>query len=673
MLPGIVAVWLLAGCSQFSLAAPPAMRPYAVLHPLGASDVRWTSGFWSERFETCRSGSIPVLNRIMEGTERSQFLHNFVIAAGDAEGKHRGADWNDGDTYKWLETLAATYGQTRDPGLLVTLDRAIAVIAGAQRADGYLHTPVLIKARLDASSSDAAPFHNPQQFEMYNFGHLCTAGCMHFQATGQRTLLDVAIRAADFLDRSFSKPDVALARHAICPSHYMGLIDLYRVTGDRRYLRLVERWLEMRDLVAASGGGDDNQDRLPFREQREAVGHAVRGNYLYAGVTDLYLETGDKSLLPPLEQIWENLTQKKLYVTGGCGALFDGASPEGSSRQAQITRVHQAYGRNYQLPNSTAHNETCAAIGNVLWNWRMLLATGESRFGDVLETSLSNACLAGVSLDGKRYFYTNTLRQLDDMPVELRWSRQRQEYISCFCCPPNLTRLIAEANTYAYTRGDRSLWVNLFGSSEVRTEIAAGQIVGLEQETSYPWDGRVTLRVTEACDAEWTLALRIPAWATEATVSVNAVGTAAPVAGEFFKVHRKWAKGDVVVLELPMKTRVLESNPLVEETRNQVAVQRGPLVYCLESADLPDGVSLQNVSMRRSSEWTPRAGNELLAGVTVLEGTAEVRDAARWEGRLYREVRAGESRSVGVRLVPYFAWGNRGGSEMTVWIPLSTE
>ncbi len=233
------------------------------------------------------------MTKLMQGRERSHFIENFRIAAGLAEGKHRGPAWNDGDTYKWLEALVATFGQTRDPALLSTIDQAIEIIARAQREDGYLHTPVLIAARLHPGSTaaDARPFGDPANFEMYNFGHLMTAACLHFEVTGQRTFLDVAIKATDYLDREFSRPDRELARHAICPAHYMGIIDIYRVTGEARYLKLAERFLAMRDMVK---GGDDNQDRIPFRQQREAVGHAVRANYLFAGAADLLIENHDQ-------------------------------------------------------------------------------------------------------------------------------------------------------------------------------------------------------------------------------------------------------------------------------------------------------------------------------------------------------------------------------------------
>jgi len=430
--------------------------PAWAVEPVGPGDVRWTAGFWAERFAVCRDATVPAMGRLMAGTERSQFLHNFRVAAGLADGTHRGPSWNDGDFYKWLEAAAAVYSVTKDRDLDRQMHEAIAVLAKAQRADGYLHTPVLIRQR----NGDAAakPFEDRLAFEMYNLGHLFTAGCVHHRATGKRSLLDLATKAADFLIEAFRDPPAELTRHAVCPAHYMGLVELSRTTGEKKYLALAVRLLDLRDK--AVGGGDDNQDRVPFRKQTEAVGHAVRANYLYAGAADVVAETGDRTLLDPLEKIWSNVVGRKLYVTGACGALYDGASPDGSRDQKQITRTHQAYGRDYQLPNSAAHNETCAAIGNVLWNERMLRITGEAKYADVLERSLYNAVLAGVSLDGRRFFYTNTLRQLDDGP-ELRWSRRREEWISCYCCPPNVARMIAQAHTLSYGRSDGALWVHL--------------------------------------------------------------------------------------------------------------------------------------------------------------------------------------------------------------------
>ena len=282
-------------------------------------------------------------------------------------------------------------------------------------------------------------------------GHLITAGCLHYRLTGREEFLSIARKTADYLCETFRNPTPELARNSVCPSHYMAMVDIYRTTGEPRYLELAKKFLDMRNMVA--DGDDDNQDRIPFLQQREAIGHAVRANYLYAGAADLYAETGDRGLLESAEpRFGRTRSEKKVYITGGCGALYDGASPDGSSDQSSIARVHQAYGRNYQLPNITAHNETCAAIGSVLWSWRMFQGTGEARYVDVLETALYNAVLSGVSLDGTNYFYINPLRQVEPLPTKLRWPRQRVPFISSYCCPPNVLRTIAEVGGYAYSR-----------------------------------------------------------------------------------------------------------------------------------------------------------------------------------------------------------------------------
>jgi DUF1680 family protein len=370
-------------------------------------------------------------------------------------------------------------------------------------------------------------------------------------------------------------------------------------------------------------------------------------------------------------KIWEDVVYRKMYVTGACGALYDGASPDGAKDQKQIGRTHQAYGRDYQLPNSTAHNETCAAVGNILWNWRMLQVTGEARFADVLELVLYNGALAGISLDGKRFFYTNTLRQLDRMPVELRWPRARQPFISCFCCPPNLVRTIAEAGGYAYGKSDRGVWVHLYGGSVLDTELARGARLRLRQETDYPWDGRVKITVDAAPAGECSLMLRIPGWAKGAGLTVDGTPERGPlVPGRYFEVRRVWSPGSVVEVRLPLRPRLLQAHPLVEEVRNQVAVQRGPVVYCLESVDLPRDVKVSDVVIPRNIGLKPHFDGKLLGGVTVLEGEAQAVAEARWSGELYRELSPTEPKAVGVKLIPYYTWGNRGPSEMTVWMPL---
>jgi DUF1680 family protein len=645
--------------------------PHAKLHSVPLADVRWTGGFWGEQFERCHQVMIPNMWRLLEDPTISHAYTNFRIAAGYEEGNHRGPQWNDGDFYKWLEGVAAVYAVTKDPELDALMDRLITLFGEVQRADGYIHTPVIIKQR--QGLAEAERFQERLDFETYNLGHLMTTACVHYRATGKSTLLDLACKAADYLYRFYIESSPELARNAICPSHYMGVIELYRTTGDPRYLELGRNLVEIRDLV--TNGGDDNQDRVPFREQDRAVGHAVRANYLYAGVADIVAETGDESLMAVLESLWQSVVTQKMHITGGCGALYDGASPDGSPAQHTITRVHQAYGRAYQLPNSTAHNETCANIANAMWNWRMLLLTGEARFADVMELVFYNSALAGISLDGKKFFYTNTLRQVDDLPYKLRWSRTRSEYISCFCCPPNLVRMIAEVNGYAYSLSTDALWVHLYGSSVLETTTASGDTLQVTQESSYPWDGSIRLTIDRPTSSVRVLMVRIPGWAKSATVTVNDEPIAEkPVPGTYCRIERAWGAGDVVAIELPMPVRLLQSHPLVEETRNQVAVMRGPVVYCLESPDLPAGVRPIDVALARNSHFTVETGSvpgEPLTGIPALMGTGVSRVAGpSWTGQLYQEVTPPVTRECPIKLIPYYAWDNRGKSEMTVWLDL---
>jgi DUF1680 family protein len=661
--------------SIFVLALAPLLSLASGLQPLDSNEIRWTHGFWADRFETCRTETIPALWRIMEGTNYTHFFQNLRIAAGLTEGRHRGAPFNDGDFYKWLEAASATLTATNDPNLAHVIDQCIDVIAKAQRSDGYIHTPTLMANRKDdipVGTSNPSPFQNPLDFEMYNMGHLMTAACVHYHVTGQTNFLAVARKAGDFLYETFRNPTPDLARNAICPSHYMGIIDLYRATRDPRYLDLAKKLFAMRDLI--SGGTDDNQDRIPFTQQTNAMGHAVRANYLYAGAADLFLETGGPALWSTLESIWTNVVQEKMYITGGCGALYDGASPDGSHNQKSITRVHQAYGRNYQLPNLTAHSETCANVGNVLWNWRMFLATGEARFTDILELALYNTVLSGVSLDGTNFFYTNPMRSLDPPPVELRWKSNRAPFLSSFCCPPNLARTIAESSGYAWAKSADGLWLNLYGSSTLKTKLSDGSTVQLTQETDYPWNGRVQIRIDECNEIPFALHLRIPSWAKDATVRLNGIPAALhPTTGSYCKLRRSWRSGDIIDLDLPMSPRLIEANPFVEETFNQVAIQRGPLIYCLESSDIPSKTqtSIRDIFIPSNIDLVARFDRNLLNGIVLLEGKALSRPAANWNSQLYRELQPAPLQPINLRFIPYFAWANRGSSEMTVWLPLS--
>jgi DUF1680 family protein len=623
-----------------------------------------------DRFNLCRRQMIPGMWRLMAGTNYSQYLENFRIAAGLSEGRYRGAPFNDGDFYKWLEAASAMRAATGDPELEQILEEAIGIIGQAQREDGYLHTHVLARHRM--GNTQIQPFQDRFNFEMYNMGHLMTAAAVHHRATGRTNLLAVARRAADFLDRTFRDAPPDAARSSVCPSHFMGLVELHRTTRDRGHLETALKLLELRDQI--SDGGDDNQDRIPFRQQTNAVGHAVRANYLYAGATDLFMESGDPTLWTALERIWTNVVHQKMHVTGGCGALYDGASPDGSRNQGIITRTHQAYGRNYQLPNLTAHNETCANIGSLLWNWRMFLATGEARFLDVAELALYNSVLSGMDLTGTNFFYVNPLRTLDPLPAELRWSRTRVPFVSAFCCPPNLVRTIAESPTYAYAMTDDAIWVTLYGGNRLRTRLENRAIVALTQETEYPWNGRIHITIDEAPATEFSIRLRIPAWAKGASLRLNRrLNDSAADPSGFLDVRRVWSAGDTLDLDLPMAPQLLESNHYVEETLNQVAIRRGPLIYCLESTDLPQGVRFNEIAVPWDVDLVARFDRNLLGGIVVLEGWVDARQSEPWNGGLYREFQSRPPARIETRFIPYALWGNRGRSEMTVWLPVRAQ
>lgn len=642
---------------------------HARLSPVNMTDVRWTGGFWAERFQVCATSMVPHMMAMYRNDSVSHGYANFEIAAGLKEGVHVGPPFHDGDFYKLLEAAIVVNSVNRNVREEERIDSMIAVIAKTQRKDGYIHTPVVIAQRY--KPGEKQEFAERLDFETYNMGHLMTAACIHYRLTGKRTLLDVAVRATDFLYNFYKRNPAELARNAICPSHYMGVTEMYRTVGDPRYLELAKGLIDIRSEV--KDGQDHNQDRIPFRQQTKAIGHAVRANYLYAGAADVYAETGDESLMQALHAIWHDLTETKLYITGACGALYDGVSPNGTTYdQPSIQQVHQAYGAEYELPNLTAHNESCANIGNLLWNWRMLLATGNAAYADVMEQVMYNSLLAAVSLDGKRHFYTNPLAVTADLPYELRWSKDREEYISyCNCCPPNTIRTIAEMHHYMYCRSDSGLWVNFYGGNKLKTKLANG-VAELEQVTDYPWSGNVLLKISRAPEEPYAFHLRIPSWAAGATVRINGKATdEQPVPGTYHKILRTWKAGDRIAISFPMTVDLIEANPLVEETRNQVAVRRGPVVYCLESADLNDNIPLPSVLLSARSLLKPAKRNIAGSDVAVLEGTALTIPHKDWHRKLYQPLPQQEPVVTAVRLIPYYAWNNRGKGAMQVWFPVA--
>ena len=637
--------------------------PHAKLSSVGLGDVQWTKGFWAERFAVCRDAMVPQLWATYTSDTICYAFKNFKVAAGIDTGRFRGPSFHDGDFYKTIEAVAAMYASTKEKKLEGWMDHAIAVIGKAQKADGYIYTKNIIEQN---KTGQEKMFDDKLSFEAYNFGHLMTAGCVHHAATGKTSLLDIAKKAADFLIGFYNTASPEQARNAICPSHYMGLIELYRTTKEKKYLALVNKLIDIRGTVE---GTDDNSDREPFRDMDKVVGHAVRANYLFAGVADVYAETGDETLMNTLNKLWDNVINTKMYVTGGCGALYDGVSVDGTSYKPDtVQKVHQSYGRDFQLPNFSAHNETCANIGNVLWNWRMFLLTGDTKYADIVELTLYNSVLSGVSMSGTKFFYTNPLAASDKYPYHLRWEGGRIPYISkSNCCPPNTVRTVAEVNNYMYSIGKKGLYINMYGGNLLSTQLSDGTKIKLEQTTNYPWDGKVVITIQDATAKPVNIFLRIPGWSKGYSLSINgAHPKVRDMDGGFVIAAKKWNAGDKIELNFEMPATLIESNPLVEETSNRVTVKRGPMIYCLESSDLP-GQNIFDVVIPATIKLQPVPMKIADGNVMALTGQAKVLQNSNWKNTLYREINT-TTKPVTIKLIPYYAWANRGKTEMTVWL-----
>ncbi|MGQ9573878.1 MAG: glycoside hydrolase family 127 protein [Thermoguttaceae bacterium] len=649
--------------------APIRRSPYAKLQSVDLDAARWTEGFWADRFRLCHTTVLPKMNQALEDPQNGACLSNFRVAAGLEPGMHRGTNWSDGDCYKWIEAMAHVYAVTRDEALDRQMDGWIDLIAKSQAEDGYLATQTQLDPR--KKRWGARVYH-----ELYNMGHLMTAACVHYRATGKESFLLVARRVAEYLDGVFKPRPPELAHFGWNPSNIMGLVDLYRATGQRRWLELAGIFVEMRGSAPwprNPGGrvlgddphpGDQTQDRVPLRKETEAVGHAVTAAYLYCGAADLCAETGEKALFEALQRIWENVAEKKMYVTGGIGAYHHGVS-------SRFDMVHEAFGREYELPNRTAYNETCANIAQAMWSRRMAALTGEAKYADVMELVLYNSALSGMSLDGTRFCYCNPLARRRGVPLLNNDTPQRWTLYKCYCCPPNLARTLAQVHQWAYSLSEGAVWVNLYGGSTLSAKLPSGGTVQLAQETRYPWDGKVTLRIEQAPPTPLAVMMRVPGWADRATIRVNGKTRAIELKpGTYAELRRQWSPGERIELDLPMEVAMLQAHPLVEELRNQVAVKRGPIVYCLESTDLPEGVRIDDVHLPRNAHWVVRHVPDLLGGVTVLETEAWVMPGPGPSQQLYRKLPRGKPRRAPIRLIPYYAWNNRGEPDMSVWIPL---
>lgn len=658
--------------------------PNAVLQGLPFSDVEWTGGLYKERFDTCAEAMVPHLQNMFESRDISHVVENFRIAAGDVQGEFDGTVFGDGDFYKWMEAGVYTAVRTDNRTLLGRLEEYVDLIGRAQQPDGYLSTKQIIGER----SGKAVRLGDINDFEVYNFGHLFTSACLYKRLTGKDSFLTVAEKAAGYLKNLYAQAEESgEVRTAVCPSHYMGLAELYRTTGNPDYLELLKKAVALRDSVKE--GLDDNQDRLPLKEHDRIIGHAVRANYLYAGVADLCLETEDAALTEVLHKVWNSLVTQKLYITGGCGALYNGASPYGNFFSHQL--VHQAYGYEYQLPNVTAYNETCASVGGVYWAWRMFCLEKKPAYVDVLERMVLNVNLAAVSMDGKRFFYENMLRRAKKLPYELVWGQERAEYILSYCCPPNLARMMAQMSEYAYAADESGIYTVLYGASRAKVELPGreGKVSGLTliQETAYPYDGRIRFTFerqepdTDKPGGSFLLHLRIPSWVRSGSIRCGnrrsgeretIITLGRRDASTYVSLPIEEAEDREILVDFAMEARLTCAHPLVEETAGQAAVECGPLVYCLEGMDA--GVeTIDELAIPSDIRLEPEELEIEGRTVTALKGTffRRITEEGYDSSALYQDYPYRGYEEVTARMIPYFAWDNRGMDEMRVWLPVA--
>ncbi|WP_075602857.1 glycoside hydrolase family 127 protein [Saccharicrinis aurantiacus] len=639
--------------------------PNVKFRSVNFGDCQWTEGFWADKWKVCEETMVPYMGEVLCG-DVGHALNNFKIVAGMKEGEHGGHNWHDGDFYKYMEACMYIYAQNKDKEILKSLDEYISIIGKAQHEDGYLQTSVDIKGQ--------KRFGNRQYHEMYNSGHLMTSACIHYRITGQTNFMDIAKKNADFLYDTFMPKPKELARFGFNQTQIMGLVEMYRTLGDKKYLDLAELFINMRGTQKVEPSkvasykhlGDMVQERKPIRKENEAVGHAVLALYFYAGAADVVAETGEKELKDALDRLWSNVVNQKMYVTGACGQTHHGVS-------SRVDMVHEAFINDYMMPNLTAYNETCANICNSMFSYRMLGLDGDAKYSDVMELVLYNSALSGINIQGNKYFYANPLRSLASRKMaKTHIVQHRKPYLECFCCPPNIVRTIAKVSGWAYSLTNNGVAVNLYGGNKLNTQMLDGSKLSLTQVTKYPWEGKVDITLEKCKKDAFEVQVRIPEWAKGSKLLVN--GTDAGVAatpGTYAKIDRKWKKGDVITIDMPMDVKYLEGHERIEEVRNQVAVKRGPVVYCAESTDLPSNAKILDLYLPSSTKMDATYKPDFLGGVTTVEGNLKIRQDKNQE--MYNEMQKPTWETAKVQLIPYFAWSNRGKSEMSVWIPVMWE
>ena len=613
--------------------------------PLGPSQVTILGGFLAERQRTNREHTLP---HGFDQLRRSGALGNLRLAAGAGGQYHALTDSSgatfpflDSDVYKWLEAVGWELGRAADPGLAAAADQAITLVAAAQRSDGYLNSYVQVVGG-GTPYADLAWGH-----EFYCIAHLIQAAVAWHRALDDDRLLTIAVRAADGIDREFGPT----GREGVDghPGIEMALVELTRVTGDRRYLALAVRMLDLRGrglLGPGRFGAAYWQDHEPVRDAPTVAGHAVRQLYLDCGAVDVAVELDDHALLAAVRRRWHDLVRTRTYLTGGMG-----------SRHRD-----ESFGDPFELPPDRAYAETCASIASVMLGWRLLLATGEACFADAIERAIYNGVLSGISLTGTRFFYVNPLQRRTHHAYEPPGHGERAAWYPCACCPPNLMRLLSSWEQYLASSDDTGIQIHQYATSEIQADVAGGT-VRLSVRTGYPWHGRVTVSVVQAPGRPWTLSLRVPRWCRSAVLTGPGGTGPHPVGAGAAELSRLWKAGDTVVLDLDMPVRVIEPDPRVDAVRGCVAVQRGPLVYCVESADLPPETELEDLCWDPSRDFAtvPRPDiGDAVVGISVPVVGRRPADSSAPGASVARQ-------SAGA--IPYFAWANRGAGAMRVWIP----
>ncbi len=650
---------LFISCQSFAQAK----KDYPI-QAIPFTNVKVTDNFWRPRLEINRTVTIPASFEQCKATGR---IKNFEMAAA-REGKFCTVyPFDDTDIYKTIEGASYSLKVHPDPKLEAYIDTLITLIKSAQEPDGYLYTARTIDPMNVGRmvGSERWVKEREHSHELYNAGHLYEAAYAHYLATGKKSLLNIALDNANLIESVFGP-----AKRHVAPGHQvieMGLVKLYRITGEEKYLNLAKYFLDERGRVKYDSMSKDVfrngmywQDHKPVTTQTEAVGHAVRAVYMYSGMADVAALTGDKDYVNAIDKIWENAVNKKLYVTGGIGAAGDG----------------ERFGNDYELPNATAYCETCASIGNVYWNHRMFLLHGDSKYIDVLEKSLYNSLLSGIGMDGKTFFYTNTL-QIKDHFRHPDIETKRSTWFPCSCCPTNVTRILPSVPGYAYAQRGDDVYVNLFISGSADMKTSKGTSLTIKQESNYPWDGNIRISLEPQRTSRLKLLVRVPGWAAQKALPgdlyhfkpADAVAIQPKVNGKpveikmdkgYLVIDREWRKGDYVELSLPMDIQKVYGNDLLAENVGKVALQRGPLMYCAEAVDNSGKVS--TLVLPAGGKLSVESRPDLLGGVVVLKGEATVPTIAQDGTSISTQVRS-------FTAIPYYAWAHRGEGEMTVWFP----